>query len=300
MSATKREEEGRAQMAAAEKKSETKSSFFKSMLGMSSGKEEEAGELFVKAANSFKLAKSWDLAGSAFTRAAQTFEVSSDLSYEAASKYSDAGKAYKNVSNSKAIGAYGNAIRLYTEAARFQQCARLTKEVAEMHEADKNFPAALESFGAAADFYDGEDAKSNANSMRVKVALLSASAGDFAKAAELFERIAADALESNLLKYSAREHLLRAGLCRLCIGDAIGASRAVESYGSMDGTFPTSREGQLLQAVASSVDDGDVDAFTNAVYDYDSLSKLDDWKTGVLLKIKKTIKEAEDGEEDLC
>lgn len=294
MSAAKKEEEGRQLLAAAEKKAGAKSGFFKSMLGMSSGKEEEAAELYVKAANSFKLAKSWDLAGDAFERAARLYERTSDLSYEAGSKYTDAAKAYKNGFPERAISAYENAIRLYTDSARFQQCARLSKEVAEMHEASKNFEAAIASYEKAADFYDGEDSKSNANTVRVKIAMLSANAGEYAKAADLFEKVASDALESNLLKYSAREHLLRAGICRLCVGDAVGSSRAVESYNAMDSTFPTSREGQLLSTIAKAVEEGDADNFTNAVYDYDSLSKLDEWKTGMLLKIKNSIKEAED------
>jgi alpha-soluble NSF attachment protein len=294
MSADKREQEGHAFMAAAEKRSETKGGFFKSMFGGSSGKGEEAADLFVKAANSFKLAKAWKRAGDAFTRAAETCENSSDLTYEAASKYSDAAKAYKNVNPDKAVTAYEHAIRLYTDAARFQQCARLTKEVAEMQEAAKDYPAALKSYAAAADFYDGEDAKSNANTMRQKVAMISASAGDYERAAALYEQIGRDALESNLLKYGAREHLLRAGLCRLCLGDSIGAARAVETYGTMDGTFTDSREGKLLAEVLASVEEGDVDAFTKCVYEYDSLSKLDEWKTTILLKIKNSIKDVED------
>jgi alpha-soluble NSF attachment protein len=294
MSAEKKEQEGHTWMAAAEKKAEAKSSFFKSMFGGSSANAEEAAELFVKAANSFKLAKAWKRAGDAFTRAAETYESSSELSYQAAAKYSDAGKAYKNVTPEMAIRAYGHAIRLYTDSARFQQCARLMKEVAEMQEAAKDYPAALQSYSQAADFYEGEDAKSNANTMRQKVAMLSATAGDYGKAAELYEQIAKDALESNLLKYGAREHLLRAGLCRLCLGDSIGAARAGESYGSMDPTFTDSREGKLLNSVLASVEEGDVEAFTNDVYEYDSISKLDDWKTSILLKIKSGIKDMDD------
>lgn len=294
MSAARKEEEGRQFLAAAEKKAEAKSGFFKSVLGLSSGKDEEAAELYVKAANSFKLAKAWDLAGDAFERAARTYERSSDLSYEAASKYSDAAKAYKNSSSDRAIAAYDNAIRLYTDAARFQQCARLSKEVAEMHESNKDYDAAITSYEKAADFYDGEDAKSNANTMRKKVAALCANAGNHGKAADLFEKVAADALDNNLLKYSAREYLLQAGICRLCMGDMVGASRAVESYNSMDPSFPSSREGQLLTAILKAVEEGDVDAFTNSVYDYDSMSKLDEWKTAMLLKVKNSMKEAED------
>lgn len=281
-------------MAEAEKKLSAKSGFFKSMLGMSAGGKEEAAELFVRAANSFKLAKAWDLTGSAFEKAAAAYESVSDFQYEAASKYADAAKAYKNVDAAKAVAAYQRAIELYTNAARFQQCARLSKEVAEIHEANNDVAAALAAYSTAADFYDGEDAKSNANSMRVKVAMLSAALGKYAEAADLYESVAENALASNLLKYGAREHLLRAGLCRLCLSDIIGAQRAVDKYDQLDPTFSTSREGKLLGSVVKSVDDEDVDAFTNCVYEYDSLSKLDEWKTTILLKIKNTIRAAED------
>lgn len=293
MSAEKREQEGLNLLAQAEKKADAKAGFFKSLLGSSSSKE-DAAELFVKAANSFKLAKAWKRAGDAFMRAGETYESSSDLTYDAASKYNEAAKAYKNVSSEKALAAYEHAIRLYTDSARFNQCARLSKEVAEMQEEAKDYPAALESYNAAADFYDGEGAKSSANTMRQKVAMLSATAGEYEKAATLYEQIAGDALSNNLLKYGAREHLLRAGLCRLCIGDSIGATRAVESYGTMDSSFSSSREGKLLGDVIAAVEEGDVEGFTNTIYEYDSMSKLDEWKTSILLKIKKSIKDVDD------
>jgi len=36
---------------------------------------------------------------------------------------------------------------------------------------------------------------------------------------------------------------------------------------------------------------GDVEAFTNHVVEYDSFSKLDNWKTTILLRIKRTIRD---------
>lgn len=281
-------------MAEGEKKLAARGGFFRAMMGMSSGAKEEAAETFVKAANCYKLAKAWAEAGNALEKAASTFAEMSDMQYEAAAKYSDAAKAYKNVDVNKAVEAYESSITFYTDAARFQQCARLKKEVAEIYEAEQNDQSALDAYISAADFYDMEDAKSNANSMRVKVAMLSAKAGKYAEAADLYEAIAENALASNLLKYGAREHLLRAGLCRLCLSDLIGAQRSVEKYSSMDPTFASSREGKLLEAVVAAVDEGDAEAFTNHVYEYDSLSKLDEWKTSILLKIKQGIKAEED------
>jgi alpha-soluble NSF attachment protein len=37
------------------------------------------------------------------------------------------------------------------------------------------------------------------------------------------------------------------------------------------------------------VDNGDVNQFTSSVVDFDQLTKLDNWKTKILLEIKKSI-----------
>ena len=44
----------------------------------------------------------------------------------------------------------------------------------------------------------------------------------------------------------------------------------------------------------NSVEDHDVDAYTEAVKKYDSISRLDGWHTTLLLRIKKQISSGED------
>ncbi len=52
--------------------------------------------------------------------------------------------------------------------------------------------------------------------------------------------------------------------------------------------------------ITAACENYDVEAFTNAVVEFDSLTKLDKWKTNILLKIKNTIKEeGEEGEDNL-
>ena len=277
-------------MAEAEKMlaASSKGGFFRSLFGSSSNKEEVA-ETFVRASNCFKMAKAWNLAGSALEKAAEAYAEASDMQYEVASKYSDAAKAYKNTDPDRAIAAYDKACSYYSDSARFQQCARIKKDVGEMYEGRGNNAEALKAFTEAADFYEMDNASSNADSMRIKVAAFSALAGKYEQAATMYEKIAENALGNKLLKYGAREHLLRAGLCRLCMSDVVGAQRALERYDELDPSFSTSREGRLLEAVVRAVDEGDVEEFSNQVYEYDSLSRLDQWKTSILLKIKNNI-----------
>lgn len=49
----------------------------------------------------------------------------------------------------------------------------------------------------------------------MQVAFFSAEAGDYATAIGIFEEVAAAAADNNLLKFSARGHLLNAGICHL-------------------------------------------------------------------------------------
>jgi alpha-soluble NSF attachment protein len=56
----------------------------------------------------------------------------------------------------------------------------------------------------------------------------------------------------------------------------------------MDITFPSTRECQLLQSIIEAVDQGDDEAFSDTVFQYDQLSKLDKWKTTMLLRVKES------------
>lgn len=69
----------------------------------------------------------------------------------------------------------------------------------------------------------------------------------------------------------------------------VKTSQALANYCNMDMAFESSREYQLLKGVVDCIDQGDVDHFTQLVYDYDKLTRLDAWKTAVLLKVKKSM-----------
>lgn len=53
------------------------------------------------------------------------------------------------------------------------------------------------------------------------------------------------------------------------------------------------------QDLAASTDEGDVGKFTDAVKEFDSMTRLDPWKTTLLLKAKNELKKKEEDEDDL-
>ena len=73
--------------------------------------------------------------------------------------------------------------------------------------------------------------------------------------------------------------------------DMVATSRALESYRELDPSFPSTRENQLLVDLAETVEQGDQEAFADKLFQYDQFSKLDKWKTTILLRVKNGIEE---------
>ena len=55
----------------------------------------------------------------------------------------------------------------------------------------------------------------------------------------------------------------------------VGTNRALESYRELDNTFASTREHQLLVDLAEAVEQGDQEKFSEKLFLYDQLSKLD-------------------------
>lgn len=256
--------------------------------GGGSSKYEDAAEGFGKAANQYKLAKNWELAGKSFVRAAECYEKLNQK-YEAATNYAQAGTNYRKTNVNDAAEVMRKAVELFTDEGRFSMAAKTQKEIAEMFEAEVEHEKAMEAYRVAADFYEGEGSTSSANQCVLKVATFAALLGKYDEAVRLFEKVAKDSIDNNLLKWSVKDYFLRAGCCHLASGDYEESKRALQRYQEMDASFSSQRECKFLQELVEAADRGDPEAFTDAIVEYDSISKLDQWKTSMLLVVKKAI-----------
>lgn len=254
-------------------------------------KYEEAAELFTKAANSFKMAKKWQEAADAFIEAANC-ELKQQSKHEAASNYVSASTCLRKVSPKEACDVLQKAVDIFTDIGRFTIAAKHEKEIAEIYETELvDLEKAIQAYEQAAEWYQGEESKSSANNCYLKVALFAAQLEQYDKAIRIYEQIASASVDVPLLRYSVKDYFFKAGLCQLCTGDVVAAQRALAKYNDIDPTFSSTREAQFLKSILGAVQAGDVEAFTNHVIDFDSVMKLDNWKTTILLRIKKSIHE---------
>lgn len=58
--------------------------------------------------------------------------------------------------------------------------------------------------------------------------------------------------------------------------------------------FTDSRECKFVKGLLDKLEESDIEGFTQQVQEYDSISRLDQWFTTILLKIKKQIQQEPD------
>ncbi|KAF7320392.1 Vesicular-fusion protein SEC17 [Mycena kentingensis (nom. inval.)] len=270
----------------ADKKANSSSGWFSS----ATSKWEEAGDLYQQAANQFKIDKMFKEAGDAFAREAECRENGKETN-EAANAWWNAAKAYKRGFPQLAVQALSHTITHLTRAGRFRQAADREKEIGQIHLQENNdLRKACESYERAGDWYAQEDATATANACYKDAADLHADLEEYPQAIARYEQVADHSLSSNLTKYSVKEYWLRSGLCSLAMkNDTISAKRNFAKYANQDSSYPSTREAKFLQVLIEAVEAGDGEMFTGAVVEFDQVTKLDNWKTAMLLKIKRSL-----------
>ncbi|TPP58552.1 N-ethylmaleimide sensitive fusion protein attachment protein alpha [Fasciola gigantica] len=263
-----KEKEARDYIAQAQKK--TKGGMFSFMSG-NSDRAQEMINLYVKAANCFKMAHNWQEAGDAFLEAAR-ISLQEKSKHDAASHYVDASTVFKKIDPQKSIDCLMRAIEIYTDMGRFTIAAKHHMTVAEIYETVlADMDQAIRHYEQAADYYKGEESNSSAMKCQLMVAQLSAQAGQCDKAAHIFEEAGNYAMDNKLLKYGAKDHYFKAAICHFCV-DIVNGQKALQTYIDSFPMFADSRECGLMKKLSEALEQENVEAFTVAVKEFDSIT----------------------------
>lgn len=285
----------RSLIAEAEKLAKPKTGFMLFLSGSSNSfRLEEATDLYIQAANQYRLNKDFNQAGNQFVKAA---DIQKELSNhnDVANHLIEAYKCFKGVSPTDAIDALSKAIHIFlTQNGQFRRAANFTMDLAELYESNSDTDNAINSYEQAGDYFTTDHAEALSNKAYLKCADLSALSGKYQKATELYDIIIKNLLGNNLTKWNLKDYFLKSILCVLCLDDVIEAQKKSASYLSEEPSWEATREYRLIQDIFESIEQGDVQAFSDKVFEFDQFSKLDKLKTQLLLKVKNSVVEKED------
>ncbi|KAK4506766.1 hypothetical protein PRZ48_000499 [Zasmidium cellare] len=284
----------RALLQKADKAAQSASGGF-SLFGGRTEKLENAVELYTQAANAFRMQKAGKEAGQAFEQAAALQSGKLNEPDDAANTLTEAYKSYRKDEPEEAARVLEKAIEHYTLKGNFRRAATHKQNLAELYEIELgDQKRAMEAYEMAAGWYENDNAEQLANKLYLKLADISALEGDYIKSISNYERIAKSAINNNIMKWSVKEYFLKAGICHLASGDAVAMNRALESYRDLDPAFAQTREHQLLVDLVEAVEEGDQEKFADKLFQFDQMSKLDKWKTTLLLRVKESIEGREE------
>ncbi|EON64560.1 hypothetical protein W97_03793 [Coniosporium apollinis CBS 100218] len=266
-----------------------------SFFGGRTEKLEQAVELYTQAANAFRMQKMNREAGDTFMRAAEIMTSKLSEPDDAANTYVEAFKVYRKSDPEEAAKALQQAINHWTSKGNLRRAATHQQNLAELYEVEiGDQKRALEAYETCGAWFESDNAEALANKIFLKVGDLAALEGDYYKAIQMYEQVAKSSINNNLMKWSVKEYLLKAGICQLATGDSVGTNQALEKYRDLDPSFSATRECQLLSSLAEAVEHGDPEAFADELFKFDQMSKLDKWKTTILLRVKNQIEQKEE------
>ncbi len=140
---------------------------------------------------------------------------------------------------------------MYTDMGRLGMAARQLREIAETMEKDDNPEECILFYEQAADLFATDNSTAEVNKCNLKIAQHSALLERYGVARELYEKVAKVAVDNTLLKFSAKGHLLHAGICALCYMEPSVVAEKIEHYKDLDVNFDGSRECKLLEVSTS-------------------------------------------------
>lgn len=254
---------------------------------------EEATDLYIQAANLYRLKKEFTSAGNQFVKAADIQERLSNHN-DVANHLIEAYKCYKGVAPLEAIDSLSKAIHIFlTHNGQFRRAANFTNDLAELYESINDLENAVKTYEQAGDYFTTDHAQALANKSYLKCADLSALSNNYKKAIELYDNIIKNLANNNLSRWSMKDYYFKNLLCVLCLDDVVEAEKKNSSYLNEDPSWEQTREYKLIQDILESILNGDLEDFSDKIFNYDQFSKLDKLKTQLLLKIKNTVVEKE-------
>ena len=137
----------------------------------------------------------------------------------------------------------------------------------------------------------------------MKVAALSAELEDYKKAIEIYEKISQKALEgSSAGKWGVKDYLFKSLLCQLVLSakknDMEQLEKNMDRYKDMYPQLDGTREVKLIEDLMGAFKEDDMDLYSDTVFRYDEIYKLDNWTAKVLLDVKNIMKNGPGGDKE--
>jgi alpha-soluble NSF attachment protein len=251
-------------------------------------KYEAAAELYARAGKLLR-GNGCDTEASEAFRLASECHAKAKQEYEAGTALVSAANCLRGADSPRAARCLRLSGQHFEKAGRMSAAAKHLQEAGELYDSGGDSDDALECFERAAGHFGAEKAPGHATTCIAKVGSIRAQRGEYGAAIEALERAAREALSSDLLRHSARDYLFRAFLCAVATGNCSMAAANLDRYCEMDTSFRSSRDVTFARHFLAGVEAKDLGTISDAVGDYQEVSRFPLWHTRIIANIRKAV-----------
>ena len=259
----------------------------------SSTKYDDAAELFQKAGNLFKSSNDFLEAADAYQRAAEIHKKI-DNQNDCNNCYTNAAQCYRKAGKKdEAINIMSNVIDTHISNGKFNNAAKLCAELGDMSKEEGDYETAVKYYRDAINYYVNDNRPVAAQQLKSSVAEMLAFDSKYTEAAEEYEKIGMECINTGTSKWGAKEHFFNSVICHILNQDDIGAEQAIDRFEDVDPSVSSKRDYDFLKQFNIAVKNSDTDKMDQLLSTYTSIKKLDPTKKVLVERIKTRIQDAE-------
>lgn len=250
--------------------SAVKGSAFGNLFSSKSQRVDDAIELYKRALDNYKLAKNW-IECAAINQECAMLSAAVGESRDAATFSVDGGDFLMRAKEEeKAVGLYKEAVENFKKNGAFDQAAAQLKKIGEYYEKEIEPEVAVEYYKSAADMYSlAKYHQTDSSKLKLKVAELYSqqfeNPSNLKEAIKTYEEIADEYLSNNLMRFHAKDILVKATIIFLVLDDDIGAEKSLDKYVDMDPSLNNSYEAKFLRNIIKACREKNSEEFSDAV-----------------------------------
>ncbi len=204
--------------------------------------------------------------------------------YEIGNEYVTLAEIQKKTNVNASIESYLIAIDIFSRLGDFRKREKYLINVGKLYETIDKKDMAIEFYIKAFN----SDSDSNNYRVNIEIARLYVELKKYDEAFKYYETIANECVKNTLLKFSCKEHYMKATLCGICLHGK-NFKEKYDEYVRDTPLFQNSMETALLDKIFEAIDNSDLDIFQEALSEYDKLKKFDDTQVQLLLNIKNNV-----------
>ncbi len=304
MSAKKWESEGDAIMKETERALNSSVGFFGSFFGGGeNSKKENAKDGYNRAANKYKLAKSWGKAADALGRAAKIMADLGDT-IESGMAYANAGSMmFKQDQIEKGVKLLQCAVEVFQNAGKLDKAGKYEKLIGEKLEArlDLEDPKKMAQahYERAYDLFSSDETfKLHAITCLEKVCTILSERGQFEAAYKRWDTLIGMLAEDSRLAARMKEAIMNAFYCVFTQKDSVLTSTKIAEWSDICVQYARSRQKEFCESANEAFEDGDVKLLATAFSKWERFNNMAPWQVKCIKMIFDEIKPKKDSSED--